>query len=104
MNKNQVFSKVLFRYMIICQAIFGETLEVDSLKYFSNFFAQVPESEVDEIIILLEYLVRNLKSRSATFLYLQAVLEFERSQVSFNEKKLYDLNFLIELIEESKYF
>lgn len=44
-NKNQVFSQTMFKYMMICQAIYGEHLEINSFKYFSIFLAQITGQE-----------------------------------------------------------
>jgi hypothetical protein len=101
---SKVFNPVLFRYMVVCQAIFGYKLGVQSHKYFHFFFPLITDAQVTEIIVLLEYLVRNLKNKSSILVYLQALLEFERSQPSFYSLKLDDINFIIELLEESKYF
>lgn len=60
--------------MIICQAIFGYKTGVQSHKYFASFFAQITDDQVSEIIVLLEYLVRNLKNKSSVLLYFQAIL------------------------------
>lgn len=90
--------------MVVCQAVFGYKAGVQSHQYFHFFFSQVEDAEVTEIIVLLEYLVRNLKNKSSILIYLQALLEFEKSQQNFYLYKLDDLAFIIELVEESEYF
>lgn len=103
-SNNQLFTPTLFKYLITCQAIFGYKIGIWSYKYFSIFLPLATDEDMTEIIFLLEYLVRNLKNKSAVLIYLQAILEFEKSQVNFYKKNLDDINFIIQLLKDSKYF
>ena len=73
-KKMGVFSEGMFRYMMVCQVLFGERLEVGGYEYFHGYFERMVGERVDEVIFLLEYLVRVMKSRSAVLLYFQAIL------------------------------
>ena len=49
----------------------------------------IGNERADELIFLLEYLVRVIKNKSSMLLYLQAILEFERCEPEFYKKKVY---------------
>ena len=90
--------------MILCQALFGEHLTIDSYTYFSHYFSSMVDPS-SILITYLEYLVTLLKNKSSVFLYLQAVLEFQKCLPdTFIQHKLYDISFLARLIQDSDFF
>lgn len=52
-TKHQVFSANVFKYMLICQAVFGDKLEIGMYEYFYLCFSKIDDDQLSEVIFLL---------------------------------------------------
>ena len=96
-----MFDEEIFKHIVLCQAILGEHLPIQTYSYYSKYITQA-SNEKSNFLQYLEFLLTTFKTSSSVILYLHALLDAEDNMADyFHLKKLYYLNLLAKMVQDS---